>query len=83
MDNRGSPERFRSVGIEGPKISVSRIPLRSPHLAKAIAKFVEIVDLPTPPFAEDTAMTFLTSFIFRRSGNPRCMRGIVPVRGSP
>lgn len=43
----------------------------------------ESVDLPTPPFADETAITFFTSFIFRRSGNPRCMRGILPVRGSP
>lgn len=30
VDNLGSPERFRRVGIEGPKISVSRIPVRRP-----------------------------------------------------
>jgi len=42
-----------------------------------------IVDFPTPPFADDTAITFLTSFIFRRSGNPRCMRGMLPLRGRP
>ena len=38
-DNLGSPERFRSVGIEGPKMSVSRIPLRWPRRAKARARF--------------------------------------------
>jgi hypothetical protein len=42
-----------------------------------------MVDFPTPPFADDTAITFFTSFIFRLSGNPRCIRGIVPVRGNP
>jgi hypothetical protein len=42
-----------------------------------------IVDFPTPPFAEETAITFLTSLIFRLSGNPRCIRGMVPVRGRP
>ena len=42
-----------------------------------------IVDLPTPPLAEDTAITFLTSLIARLSGSPRCMRGMLPVRGNP
>jgi len=37
-DNRGSPDRFKSVGIEGPNISVSKIPLRSPRLANASAR---------------------------------------------
>jgi hypothetical protein len=41
------------------------------------------VDFPTPPFAEETAITFLTSFIALRSGNPRCMRGILPLLGRP
>jgi hypothetical protein len=27
-DNRGSPERLSRVGIEGPKMSVSRMPAR-------------------------------------------------------
>jgi len=47
----------------------------------------DIVDLPTPPFAEDTAMTFLTSLIGRFSGRPLCMRALkfggVPDLGSP
>lgn len=34
-----------------------------------------IVDLPTPPFAEDTAITFRTSRMLRLSGRPRCRRG--------
>lgn len=38
-DSRGSPERFRSVGMEGPKMSVSRIPLRRPRRANASARF--------------------------------------------
>ena len=38
-DKRGSPLRFNRVGIEGPKISVSRMPLRSPRRAKARARF--------------------------------------------
>ena len=42
-----------------------------------------IVDFPTPPFGDDTAITFLTSLMLRRSGSPRCMRGILPVRGNP
>jgi hypothetical protein len=35
LDKRGSPERLKRVGMEGPKMSVSRIPARSPSLAKA------------------------------------------------
>jgi hypothetical protein len=30
-----------------------------------------MVDFPTPPFADDTATTFRTSFILRFSGKPR------------
>lgn len=46
-----------------------------------------MVDLPTPPFAEDTAMTLFTSVMGRLSGRPRFMRdcrfGGVPLLGSP
>jgi hypothetical protein len=42
-DRRGSPERLRSVGIEGPKMSVSRIPALRPRRAKASARFTELV----------------------------------------
>lgn len=43
------------------------------------------VDLPTPPLAEETATTFLTSRILRFSGSPRRRGkdGGVPERGSP
>lgn len=37
-ERRGSPERLRSVGIEGPKISVSRMPVRRPRRANASAR---------------------------------------------
>jgi hypothetical protein len=47
----------------------------------------DIVDLPTPPFADDTAMTFLTSLIGRFSGRPLAIRALrfggVPDLGSP
>jgi hypothetical protein len=47
----------------------------------------DIVDLPTPPFADDTAITLLTSLIGRFSGRPFCMRALkfggVPDLGSP
>lgn len=39
---RGSPERFRRVGMEGPKMSVSRIPARIPR--RAIAKAIFTVN---------------------------------------
>ena len=38
---------------------------------------------PTPPFADETAMTFLTSLIARFCGRPRWKRGIVPDFGRP
>ncbi len=37
-DKRGSPDKFKSVGMEGPKISVSRIPLLRPRRANAKAR---------------------------------------------
>ena len=48
-----------------------------------------MVDFPTPPFAEDTAMIFRTSSRLRFSGNPRWRRGSCggaatpPERGNP
>jgi hypothetical protein len=45
-----------------------------------------IVLFPTPPFADDTAIIFLTSFIPFFCGSPRCMRGScggAPERGRP
>lgn len=91
--------------MEGPKISVSRMPLRWPSRAKARARFTgggsvrllfgylgisgttpAIVDFPTPPFAEETAIIFRTSRMFRLSGRPRCRRGNcggLPDLGSP
>ena len=45
-----------------------------------------IVDLPTPPFAEETAITFRTSRMLRLSGRPRWRRGNcggLPDLGSP
>lgn len=37
--SRGSPARLSRVGMEGPKISVSKIPVRIPRRAKDRAKF--------------------------------------------
>jgi hypothetical protein len=39
---RGSPDRFRRVGIDGPKMSVSRIPVRIPRRAKERARFTNV-----------------------------------------
>ena len=50
-------------GIDGPKISASRIPTLYFNFFKAMAKLTEIVDLPTPPFALETAIIFLTPAI--------------------
>jgi hypothetical protein len=44
-----------------------------------------MVDFPTPPFAEETAITLLTPRILRFSGRPRRRKngGGVPERGRP
>jgi hypothetical protein len=63
-DNLGSPDKLSNVGIEGPKTSASRIPALNPLRANAKARLTATVDFPTPPFAEDTAITLLTSWIF-------------------
>jgi hypothetical protein len=54
-----------------------------PFLEKHSQQVPAMVDLPTPPLAEETAITFFTSLMRLRSGNPRCIRGIVPARGNP
>src|ERR1019366_5459507 len=41
-------------------MSASRIPAFSPSAAKPSARLQEVVDLPTPPLPEATAMTCLT-----------------------
>jgi hypothetical protein len=80
-------------------MSVSRMPLRRPRRANARARLTAfgqsdgfgtargfepaIVDLPTPPLAEETAITLFTSLICRLSGSPLCIRGMLPVFGSP
>jgi hypothetical protein len=47
------------MGIDGPYMSASKIPTSKPICAKETAKFAVIVDFPTPPFPEATAMIFL------------------------
>src|ERR1700692_930766 len=41
-------------------MSASRMPAFSPIAAKPSARLQEVVDLPTPPLPEATAMTYLT-----------------------
>lgn len=38
-DSRGSPERLNIVGMDGPKMSVSNIPVLKPILAKDRERF--------------------------------------------
>lgn len=64
-ERRGSPDRFNSVGIEGPKISASRMPVLWPARANDRARLTAMVLLPTPPFADETATIFFTSFMLR------------------
>ena len=74
--NLGStPSKPIKVGILGPKRSVSSTPLLYPHRANARARLTAMVDLPTPPLAEETAMTLLTERMGRFSGRPRWRRG--------
>ena len=40
--SRGSPERLRSVGMDGPKMSVSRIPVLIPWRANERARFTVV-----------------------------------------
>lgn len=44
-ERRGSPERLRRVGIEGPKISVSRMPARWPCRLNASARFTKATSI--------------------------------------
>lgn len=46
--------------MDGPKISVSKMPVRRLCRVKESARFTASVLLPTPPLAEETAMTFDT-----------------------
>src|SRR4030081_3274054 len=57
---RGLPRRPSRLGCEGPSISASRMPVFSPIAAKPSARLQEVVDLPTPPLPEATAMTCFT-----------------------
>jgi hypothetical protein len=56
----GSPLRFMSFGILGPKISASNKPMFKPEFRSATARLVETVDFPTPPLQEETSRIFLT-----------------------
>lgn len=75
--------RLKRVGMEGPKMSTSRMPERSPRRAKARERFAAMVDLPTPPLAEEMAMMCETEGMGRLVGRPRWKRGGVPVLGRP
>lgn len=75
--------RLKSVGIEGPKMSTSRMPERNPSRAKARERFAAMVDLPTPPLAEEMAMMCETEGMGRLVGRPRWKRGGVPDLGRP
>ena len=51
--------KFINNGIDGPKISASNRATFNPHFAEAMARFTAVVDFPTPPFPEATAMMCL------------------------
>src|SRR5690606_5907718 len=48
------------VGMDGPKMSASIKPTLAPACARATARLVVTVDLPTPPLPEAIATIFLT-----------------------
>ena len=50
----------KRIGNDGPYISRSRRPILPPLLERAHARFVAIVDLPTPPFPLAIAIICLT-----------------------
>src|ERR1700737_3597160 len=52
----GFPLRPRRRGTDGPYISASRTPTRQPSEARPSARLTQVVDLPTPPLPEATAM---------------------------
>src|SRR3984893_9350183 len=52
----GFPLRPRRPGIEGPSISASRTHTPQPSEASPSARLTQVVDLPTPPLPEATAM---------------------------
>lgn len=43
VDSLGSPDRSKSVGIDGPKMSVSRIPALKPSLANESDRFAATI----------------------------------------
>ena len=57
------------VGWLGPYKSASNTPTRAPIFASAVAKLAVVVDLPTPPLPDATAMMFFTPLIV---GMPFC-----------
>lgn len=99
FDSLGSPDKLNNVGIDGPKMSVSKMPALNPSLANASDRFANIVNeeleialgvrslpatvlFPTPPFADDTAITLSTPAILRFSGFFGQWGG-VPALGKP
>src|SRR5690606_520921 len=52
----GLPDSPSMVGMLGPYTSASSTPTRAPSAASARARFTAVVDLPTPPLPEPTAM---------------------------
>src|ERR1700737_856747 len=52
----GRPLRPRRRATHGPYISTSRTPPRQPSEARPSARLTQVVDLPTPPLPEATAM---------------------------
>jgi len=58
------------VGMEGPKMSRSRIPTLNLLEARETARFVATVLLPTPPLQLETATTCLTCGILRGETGP-------------
>src|SRR6185312_166349 len=70
-----------SLGMDGPNRSASRTPTLSPSLVRPTARLQAIVDLPTPPLPEATAMMCFTPGS-GSLGRP-CRRGGAPCAPCP
>ena len=63
------PSTPNILGMFGPWMSASSIPVNNPFFWKASAKLAATVDLPTPPFPLMTAILYLIFFICSKSLN--------------
>ena len=71
----GGPFKFIILGILGPNKSASSNPTESPFNDSPRAILTDVVDFPTPPLPDATAITCLTPGIGSLGGSPLEARG--------